>query len=93
MDSKTATIEVSGASGFLNLGVVVWPITGLVIAARTLDAGNTVVGKQIAEPKNAAAVPYTGYEIINNGAWDPLWCRDTTITVTAGSVRVALGEA
>ena len=93
MDYRTATIEVSGANGFVELVANVTPysITGLVVAARTLDSGNTVVGDQIAEAENVQAAPYVNYEIINNGSWDPLWCRNTVITVNTGKVRVALG--
>jgi len=93
MDDKTATIEVSGASGFITLGVGAdQPVSGMVIAARTLETGVTIKGTQIAKTKNPAAIDYDGYEVLNNGAWDPLWCRNTLVTVASGTVRIALGE-
>ena len=94
MDVRSAMSAIAGAGGFKVLTSAGSPhtIPGLVVGARTTQAGITVDGDQYAGHKNPEAVALSGYEIESSGQYDPLWVLNPTITVPSGEVKIILGE-
>ena len=92
--SRTALNAVSGAGGWLILTDADSPksIDSLVIGVRTSDEGVTVSGVQITE-NTEADITFTDVEITSTGQFEPLWSRETVITIpTDATVKVFLGD-
>ena len=92
--SRTTLNAMAGVGGWKILTDADSPysIDSLVIGARTTDSGVLVSGKQISDNTEVDS-PFTDVELNSSGQFDPLWSRETVITVpTDATVKVFLGD-
>ena len=93
VSEKTVLNLLGGVGGFIILTDSGSPhtIQEICVGAQTTDAGCLVSGVQVSDHPQATNL--SGYEIDNSGNYDPIWCKNTVITVPGGAtVKVILGK-
>lgn len=92
VSERDALSAMGGAGGFRVLTNSDSPfvVKGILIGARTTDAGITVSGKQY-NSGHSQATDISGYEIDSSGNYDPLWLLGATILIPAGVIKIILG--